>query len=149
MFKKLVLLNAIFAAVSLQAIDQQDLNADLYAAITHSNPGQVKYLLSIGAERTVITREGSLIVVAQRIIDENPDSCEGYQVLDLLRTYAPDERTRVALEYVNAIREGNFTRDYLEAQSFPDYMIEYMAYLASFDPQAQAKWIEIGMPAYF
>ncbi len=147
--KKLMLLSVIFGVANLHAIDQQSLNADLYMAVKDGNPAQVEHLLSIGADRTMITREGSLIVVAQQQIAQDPDTCEGYQVLDALRTYAPDERTRVALEYVNEIRLGNFTRDYLEAQSFPNNMINLMAYLASFDPEAQAKWIEIGMPAYF
>ncbi len=67
-------------------------------------------------------------------------------MIKVLRTYAPDLKTRTALSILNQVREGKLTKDYFNNR--PLDLIELIAKLASIDPEAQTKWIKLGMPSY-
>lgn len=124
---------------------------------------QMQYLLSLGADRTIRYRAGnSLISEVQRIekraeseLKKSPHNFisrkqykDSKKIIPILRSYAPDLKTSMALNILNQVREERIGREYFQQHPLPRDIIELIAKLASVDPEAEEKWIAIGMPRY-
>lgn len=126
---------------------QNQLDKALDTAVSQLNPERVRYLLSMGAHRTKYDLINTLNEILKYARDDVEYHC-AQEMIHLLRTYAPDLKTRIALNILNQIREGKIGRAYFNQQNLPNDLIELMAKLASVDSQAEEKWIELGMPVY-
>ncbi len=125
---------------------KRKLNDEALEQATFScNERQVRFLLNSGANRA----KGDLI---QGLIQIRKMACDDVEyhyadkMIRLLRTYAPDLKTRMALYILNLLREGKVSQQ--DLSRIPLDVLELIAKLASVDPEAQEKWIELGMPLY-
>lgn len=130
------------------------LNRDLLS-LPHMR--HIQFLLSLEADRTIRYPVGnSLISEAQKKLKEVEKKrphfsfyIEGLgEIIHIFRSYAPDLKTTMALNVLNQVREGKIGCEYFQQHPLPRDIIELIAKLASVDPEAEEKWIAIGMPKY-
>lgn len=158
-------IQSVLGAVLGTKITESDSSADV---------AYIRFLLSIGADRTyrypsrdrdargesliegvymhINLYKNELPSFKKRIESGDPKMLEWLKIkqdiITLLRTYAPDLKTRVALIILNQVREGKITEKDFEENPLPRDIIELIAKLADIDPEAKKAWIAIGMPAY-
>ena len=68
------------------------------------------------------------------------------RMIALLRTYAPDLKTRTALAILNQVRQGTISASPIQERLNYEGAIELIAELVSADKESEAAWIAYGMP---
>lgn len=129
------------------------LEKELLEAVRTYNPELVQYLLSLGGDRlNNIDKEISPINYATKRIDSlRPlvlvdQYLRAVKTRNILRDYAPDLKTRTALNILNQVREGKIAAVDFQRNPLPRDIMELVIKFVHADKEAEEKWLAIGMP---